>query len=182
MGRRSVTCVSLPAEPRVPSSQALHQLVAEHLGQDAGAGNGVALRVAIHDRSVLEPEVLHGEAVDQEKIVGLSEPANRPANREGGRGGDVESIDLAHARGTERPRDGTGPDKWSEAHSLCGGELLGVSHARDRAGIGRHHEHTSDNGAREGAPSDFIGSGDQPAALLSKVLFYRRPARHYCKL
>lgn len=47
-------------------------------------------------------------------------------------------------------------------------QLLGIIHPRDRALVGRHDDGTSDDGAREGAPSHFIDSGEQRSELRPK--------------
>src|ERR671923_269836 len=92
---------------------------------------------------------------------------------------DVVFPGVARVPRRKRAHDAIACDLRNELLTLPDGELLGVVDAGHRAPFRRHDHGTSDNGAREGAPSDFVDSGDQRTMLCAEITLDRAPA-HGC--
>jgi hypothetical protein len=145
----------------MPAREGAHHAVAGDLGDDGGAGDGMAAAIAADDGGVLHAERADPVAVHDDVIGRQLQPADGAAHGEHRGVVDVEAVDLAHARGADGHGEGALGDARRQLLALVGGELLGVVDAADGAGVGSHDHRTSDDGAREGAPSDFIHSGDE---------------------
>jgi hypothetical protein len=174
----SVAGISLPGVPRVPDSQGPQQTITGDLGQYAGAGHRVALRVGIDHRPMLDLELAHGLSIEQQHVIRLTEPRDGPADRQRGGTDDVRAFDLPHARGAKGPGEGARAYEWSESLPLWPRELFGVGNASNGAHFWRHDDHTCQNGARQGAPSNFVCTGDKPVSCRPKLSLDSAPASH----
>ena len=146
-------------------------------------------RVAADDRRVLDAERADRLAVDEHVVGRDREPRERAAHREHRGVIDVDAVDLAHRRRAERHAEARSRIAPASLSRSARRELLGVVDAADGARVGRHDDGACDDGAREGAPSDFIDSGDERAsrargdlarACSSDAALRRREWSAYC--
>src|SRR5512134_1227528 len=91
----------------------------------------------------------------------LRKAADRASNGTAAGVVDVVRVDLAHRRGPDADGDGRLADLARQALPVRLGDTLRVVDTGDGPAIGRHDDGTCDDGAREGAPSNFIDSGEQ---------------------
>jgi hypothetical protein len=91
--------------------------------------------------------------------------------------------DREHRRigGAEADGERTFANAPCELLALRALELLRVVHATDGACVGSHHHRACDDGARQGAPSDFIDPGDEWTARSAQVLLERAPAARHAR-
>ena len=113
------------------------------------------------DRRVLDAERADGIAVHEHVIRRDAKPPQGAAHGEHGGVVDVDAVDLPHRRGPHGHAERTFPDARRHALTLGPGELLGVVDAADGAHVGGHDHGACDDGAREGAPSDFVDPGEK---------------------
>jgi hypothetical protein len=178
MGGGAIARITLPSISGVAGGEEAEEAIPDHLGQDARAGHRVALRVGIHYGEMLETQMLHWQAINQKQVVGAPESRGRAANGECGGPRDVESLNLADARGAEGKSGGSLPDQRSESLTLRRRQCFRVGNPGDGTGAGGHDDHTCDNGAREGAPSDFVCPGYELKPFKPERLLDVRPARY----
>ena len=136
-------------------------------------------RVATDDRGVLDIERANRVPVDHHVMRRHGQPPDRTPDREHRRMINVDPIDLAHGGGAEADRQGTLADAPRELLALRTVELLRVVDATDGARVGRHHDGACDDGAREGAPSDFIDPREEWTARSAQILLERAPAARH---
>jgi hypothetical protein len=72
------------------------------------------------------------------------------------------ALDLPNRRRPKRPGARSRNDQFRKAFPFLCVEHLRIMHTGNCALGRRHDDRTSDDGARQGAPSDFINSGDEP--------------------
>jgi hypothetical protein len=77
---------------------------------------------------------------------------------------DVEGVDFSNGRGSDGQRERALSNAHAELLALLAGEPLRIIHAAKSGNARRHDDGRCDDGAREGAPSDFIDTGDQQYA------------------
>ena len=91
----------------------------------------------------------------------LRQAAEGSTDGAGARVIDVVRIDLAHRGGSHADGDRRFPDLASQSNPIGFGHALGVIDAGNGAAVGGHDDGACDDGAREGAPSNLIDSGEQ---------------------
>src|SRR6266566_5290303 len=106
LGRR-IAFVRFPAIAGMAPGEAIHQIVADRLGDHRRRRDRVTARITVDDRFVLAAELRTGQAVDEHPRGREAEPMEGALHRENRGPPDVVAIDLVHAGGTEaavRPR------------------------------------------------------------------------------
>lgn len=93
----AVAGVGGPAVAGVAAGEALHEMVADGLGNDAGRCDRVAVGVAVHQGLVLVPNLPERKAVDNHAVrCEAGEGAlQRTAHGHGGGDPDIVAVDLA---------------------------------------------------------------------------------------
>lgn len=182
MLRRSVATVPFPTVPIVAFRERGHEPVARDLGNDRSTGDRVALGVSLHHRSVCNRQRTEWLAIDQDMIrrdaESLSNAIERASHREDRGMIDVDAIDFARGGSTESHGLRLRENQHRESFARGRVELLGIVHASNGSAIVRHDDRACDNGAREGAPSNFINSGEQRPELCPGRPLDRAPAPH----
>src|SRR5262245_49874592 len=89
---------------------------------------------------------------------------------------DIDPVDLANGCGADADRYGALADLSRQADTGGRGQPFRVVHTRDRADVGRHHDGTCDNGARERTPSNFVYAGDERPDCFAKLALDAGPA------
>ena len=92
---------------------------------------------------------------------------------------DVEAIDLPGRRSTKTDGDRAPADETRQANALTWGELLRVVHPGDGSHVGWHNDGASDDGAREGAPSDLINSCDHRTGRGAQLALHTVPPARF---
>ena len=178
VGGGAVPSVPLPSVPRVTLRQADEQVIPDHLGQDARARHRIASRIGVHHGRMVQPELPDRLPIYEKEVVRVPQAGRRPADRHGRGAQDIVALDFLDARRRYGIGERAGPDQRCQALPFGCGQLFGVGNTRDGPLVGRHHNGTNDDGARQGAPSDFIYSSDVPIPLGPQVALDCAPARH----
>src|ERR671923_1099697 len=99
---RAVAFVRFPEVAGMALREAIHEVIADRLGDHRRRGNRVAARVPVDDRLVLAAELRTWQAVDEHPRGSEAEAMERALHGEDRGPADVVAIDLAHARGADR--------------------------------------------------------------------------------
>src|SRR6266545_1240173 len=167
----------------MPGSEAVHQIVAQHLGDDRGRCDGLAARIAVYDRLVLAAELRAWQAVDQDMGRDEAEPVECALHREDRGAADIEPVDFADARRADRYRRRTLADLRDELLALQRREHLRVVEPADRLRAHRKHNGRGDHWTSQWTAADFIDSGDDTPTFAPqrRLAFQRRAAvPHVC--
>ena len=121
----------------------------------------MAASITTHDRRVLHAKGPNGISVHQHVIRRYPEAAEGPPHGQDGGVVDVEPIDLANRCGADADAERPIMNARRQLLTLGARELLRVVHSANRASVRRHHDRACDDGARKGAPSDFVDSGEE---------------------
>ena len=144
-----------------------HDVVAVDFGDDGRGGDGDGEGVAVGDAVVRDVDFRQGEGVD-EGVLG--------DGREGGEGfghgeaagrGDAKGVDALRRDDAEADGEGLGAYLLGELFTLGGEQHLAVANVGEpgEARARRQDDGGSDDGAGEGAASDFVDAGDESEAL-----------------
>ncbi len=172
----TIASVALPQIPRVPLAERLHQAVARHLRYDGRTRNREAASVAAHDSCVRDRQRANLLSVNQNMIWRQRQATKRAPHRQHCRVIDVDPVDFANGGRTDSDGEGVLPNPHGERDALCGCQLLGVVNSSYGPVTGRHDHSACDNGARKGAPSYLIDTGDESPALTPQISFDLAPA------
>jgi len=184
----TVSHVGFPAIERMSQCKAAHELIADLLGDDAGGGDGGAVRVPVDEGFVRVAEFRERESIDQdlpgfEAAKSTEDTADGAAHGDGGGNPDVEAVDLANRGGGNGDPEGTLANAGDEPLTLGRAQQLGVAKAGDALDVSREDDRGGHDGAREWTATDFIDADEQvtdsPAGfLLAECRSGRRGARH----
>src|ERR1051325_2796182 len=130
----------------------------------------------MNDRGVRYVERPRFASVYHDVIRCQLQASNRTPHRKYAGLENVVSVDLPNRRGSDTDGESVCDDLAHQLLTLFRGELLRVIDASHRSALGGHDHRTSDNGAREGAPSNFIYSGNERPMLRAEITFDRAPA------
>ena len=166
----------------------MHQAVARDFRNDRRARDRVARVVAADDRGVLDAERPDRLAVDEHVVRPLGEAGERAPHGEHRRVIDVEAVDLAYGGGADAEiQTARSRILIASLSRSARRERFESSTPRMARSPGGMMHGARDNGAREGAPSHFIDTGDQRTGRLAadhvrsastdRVPVARRPTR-----
>src|SRR5882762_9317122 len=181
LGRR-IASVRFPEIAGVTRGQQIHQIVAQHLGDDGRRRDGVAPGVAVHDGLVLASELGARQAIDEHVRRDDAEPPQRAFHREDRGAADVEAVDLVDAGRADREGGGTLTDLHGELLALQRREHLGVVEPADRLRAHWKHDGRGDHWTRQWTAADFIDSGDDAPTFAPqrRLAFQRWAAVFHC--
>lgn len=182
---RAVSHVGFPAIDRMAQREAAHELIANLLGDDAGRGDGAAMRVPIHQCIVRIAEFRKRQSIDEDLpgIESREDTVDGAAHGDGGGYADVEAVDLANGG----RRDGNAKSALANAGNqslpLGRAQELRVAKARDALDVGRKDDRRGHHGTRERSATNLIHTDqevtDGPAGFfLAKGRSGRRGAGH----
>src|SRR5438105_5749793 len=174
----AISLVRFPEITGMARGEAIHEIVAQRVGDHRCGRNRVTARIAIDDRFMLAAELRTGQTIDEHPRRREAEPLEGPLHGENRRAPDVVAIDLAHARGSY----GDGERAFA---NLVGepGALQRCQHFRVVQAANRLRAHRKDDGrgyhwSRQWAAADFVdsGNGDPPFSRATHFAFERRTA------
>ena len=99
-----------------------------------------------------------------------AEPCNGASHREVGGVIDVDRVDLAHGRGADADGDGAAADERREPIPLERGQRLGVTDARNPAGVGLHDHGRRDDRTARRRHADLVDADDAHGAIAPPVV------------
>src|SRR5882762_9955399 len=182
LGRR-IASVRFPEIAGVTRGQQIHQIVAQHLGDDGRRRDGVAPGVAVHDGLVLASELGARQPIDEHVRRDDTEPPRRAFHREDRRAADIEPVDFVDAGRPDRQGVGTLTDLHGELLALQRREHLRVVEPANRLHTHRKHDGRGDHWTSQWTAADFIDSGDDaPTFAPQRRLAFQRWAAvsHVC--
>src|SRR5882672_1058396 len=157
---RGVALVAGPAVRGVTGPQALHQQIADGLGDHRRGRDRVAFGVAIDDRLVWAFELGTGQPVHEDIGGNDAEAAQRAAHRQDRRAPDIEAVDFVHARGPHGHGYGTLADAHGQLGALQRGEQLRVVEPPNRLRADRKHDGRGHHWSSQGAAARFVHTSD----------------------
>src|SRR5262245_28577178 len=178
-----VSFVGFPAIAGMPHGQPVHEVVAQHFGDDRGCRDRMAARVSVHDGLVLAAQLGTRQAIDENVRRREAEPVQCALHGEDRRPANVQAVDFTHARGADG--DGKCPlaDLRDEPLPLRSGEHLGVVETANRLDAHRKHDGRGDHWTGQWTAADFVNPGDADSSFTPqrRLAFQRRAAAsHAC--
>ena len=178
MVTRPIPRVRVPVVVRVTPGERLHQPVARDLRKDGRARDRMTSRVAAHDSGMLDAQRANRETVDHDVIGRHGKAHDGASNCEHRRVIDVVAVDFTHTRRADRERKGTFADAHRQPFPLTRPKPLRIIDAADRLRVARHDDSACDDGARKGAPSDLIHTGEQGSPAATQLTLDGAPLAH----
>ena len=155
---RGVALVALPVVERIFVGKAVHVVVAEGLGQDAGRRYGLILAVALHDGGVGQVAVgREAVAVDDDRLGTCGQLVESAVHGEEAGVEDVYLVDLLGCDHAHRPRHGVAYDLIAQSVASFLRELLRVVEQLVVV-AGRQNDRRRINAARQASASCLIAS------------------------
>ena len=138
----------------------MHEAIARDFGNNRRAGNSVTFGITFHDRCVRDAKRAQLQSIDQHVVWGSAQSTcdtlECAVHCQHRRVVDVDPVNFTCRRraNADRQCDFANADRQAFARDPI--QLFGIINTIDRPQVRRHYDGTCDNGAREGAPSDFI--------------------------
>src|SRR5438105_4869778 len=174
----AVSFVRFPEIAGMARGEAIHEIVAQRLGDHGCRRNRVAARIAVDDRFVLAAELRTGQTVDEHPRRREAEPLEGALHRENRRAPDVVAIDLAHAGGSDRDGERAFANPVGESGALERRQHFRVIQPANRLRAHRKYDGRGYHWSRQWAAADFVDSsnGDPPFAPERDFALERRTA------
>ena len=161
--------VGVPAVAWVARREALHEQIADGLGEDGRGGDGLAAGIAVHQRVVRVADLGERQAVDQDAMRGvargerrlLHQPGDRAAHGQRGRDPDVEAVDLAGRRGPDGEGERPFADPPGQLEPDPRRQDLAVAQPADRAAADRKDDGRGHHWTSQWAAARFIDADEQ---------------------
>src|SRR2546421_108757 len=174
----AISLVRFPEITGMARGEAIHEIVAQRLGDHRCRRNRVTARIAIDDRFMLAAELRTGQAIDEHPRRREAEPLEGPLHGENRRPPDVVAIDLAHARGSYSDGERAFTNLVGEPGALQRRQHFRVVQAANRLRAHRKDDGRGYHWSRQRAAADFVDSsnGDPPLAPERDFALERRTA------
>src|SRR5438477_78919 len=174
----AISLVRLPEITGMARGEAIHEIVAQRLGDHRCRRNRVTARIAIDDRFMLAAELRTGQAGDEHPRRREAQPLEGSLHGENRRAPDVVAIDLAHARGSYGDGERAFANLVGEPGALQRRQHFRVVQAANRLRAHRKDDGRGNHWSRQWAAADFVDSsnGDPPLAPERDFALERRTA------
>src|SRR5712664_2437782 len=159
LGRR-VALVRFPAIAGIARGEAIHEIVADRLGDYRRRRDRVNARISVDNRFVLAAELRTRQAVDEHPRGREAEPVEGAVHRKNRGAPVIVAIDFAHAGGAYRDGERPLANLAGEPGPLQRRQHLRVVQAANQLRAHRKHDGRGYHWSRQWAAADFVDSGD----------------------